>query len=110
MTESQKAFIAEVIIPQLVEMAIKGKLPDDLNQLSAETFEKKTAQFNSSKEETRRTKIDRLSNFVCTDPTSAYESLMSAKRSRYLGDVVSLAEYCQDLGSITVNFFIKDYL
>lgn len=50
MNPEQKRFFNAVILPKLVEMAIDGTLPSDMNELDYSYFEKEAEKFNAEKE------------------------------------------------------------
>jgi hypothetical protein len=54
MKEEQRKFIDEVILPQLVEMAVNDTLPLDMTQLSSFQFDDKAEQFNAENPQERR--------------------------------------------------------
>ena len=110
MKPTQKNLINLVIIPQLIEMAMNGTLPDDLNQLSAEIFDAKINEFNQSETEIRLDKINTLGNYVCEDPEEAYDKLVNADPEKLVGNVVSFADHCDDFGYMTVDEFMCNHL
>ena len=54
MNAEQRKFVDEVILPQLIEMAINDELPLDMTQLSSFHFDDKAEQFNAENPEERK--------------------------------------------------------
>ena len=113
MTQAQKDYINNVILPRLVEMAIDCTLPMDMNKLGYHHFEKATEEYNASPEQQRQKQINTLAQYVsCHDRSveEQLEALEEADNDDCIENVIDLCEHCKDLGSINVNNFYADYL
>lgn len=74
MTQEQKDYLNEVVLPKLVKMAINDDLPLDVTQLYAEHFEEESKQYNKN-----RVKYNRALNaleFAIFDDGDTVEQVM----------------------------------
>jgi uncharacterized protein with ATP-grasp and redox domains len=71
MNKEQRNFFNKVIKQKLIDMAIDGSLPSDLNELQDSHFEDEAKAYNNSDEVERRIKIRNLSLFISDDDAGA---------------------------------------
>jgi hypothetical protein len=71
MNKEQRNFFNKVIKQKLIDMAIDGSLPSDLNELQDSHFEDEAKAYNNSDEVERRIKVRNLSLFISDDDTEA---------------------------------------
>lgn len=113
MTKAQKDYINNVIRPVLIQMAIDDELPSDMNEIGYHHFEKATEEYNASPEQQRQKQIDNLAQYVSDHELSVEEQLEALEKAdddQCISGVIDLCEHCEDMGSLTVDKFYRDYL
>jgi uncharacterized protein with ATP-grasp and redox domains len=94
MNKEQRNFFNKVIKQKLIDMAIDGSLPSDLNELQDSHFEKEAKAYNRSYEVERRIKVRNLSLFISDDDAeAALDALEDAlEKTDDADDVVTVIE------------------
>lgn len=112
MTKVQQDYIDSVILPKLIEMAMDGSLPMDMNDLSSYHFDEETKAYNS-KENTvakHQKQIDRLGWYLAEDDIEDALHRLECEDpcTTDMNDVVQMGEAFEDLGYMTIDKFWKD--
>ena len=105
MTQNQKDFMSEVVIPTLIGKGITGVRVSD--------FEAHAEAFNDSTAQARHRKMIALGNYVSTDEQSLeeqMEALEKADVNANVGDVLSLCEAYEGYGTMAVGRFRSTYI
>jgi len=113
MTNAQKDYINNVILPRLVEMAINDELDSDMTILSYHDFDEATEKYNNSPEQVRQREINTLAQYVSDyDRTveEQYDAYMEADGETCIGEVLDLAEAYEDWSLISCDHFHKEHM
>ena len=109
MNKEQRNFFNKVIKQKLIDMAIDGSLPSDLNELQDSHFEEEAKAYNNSDEVVRWARLDKLSYYVSEDDLgAALDALDGALSLDDADDIVTMWEPLEGKYTVSELLYLID--